>query len=84
MPFTLHPRKARKPRRGRRGHPAIPAGTELWLITLPGGGYFHFAYIHHDTAKGVAARLKAENERGRFYADFNRKLDPETCVHAFT
>jgi len=79
VPFSVHEHIAERAHHARRGHPAIPAGTKLFLIALPGGGWFSYSYVFEDAARAVADKLDRDRSLD---PNFNRRADPEHCLHS--
>lgn len=69
----------RKP--ARRGHPALEAGSLLWLIEYSNNPprYYHYGYVLKTTAAKVMSRLTGtQNE-----LDWNSFNDPEQVLQAW-
>jgi hypothetical protein len=63
----------------RRGHPALEAGTILWLIEYPNGRLFTYGYV----LKVSAAKVKASLTGTQQEIDFNSVSDPEAVMQSW-
>lgn len=75
--IVAHRTMSRKP--ARRGHPALEAGSILYLIQYPDGRFFHYGYVLQSAANKVKTNLTGdEQERA-----FNSTSDPERVVQSW-
>lgn len=75
--YTLRQFKAARDHHAKRGQPAIPAGTQLYAIRLPRGGFFTWSYINRGYAERIADRLRFDRN---FAIDFNRVAKVEYTI----
>lgn len=70
-------------RHARRGHPAIKAGTTLYILQhVKSRKYFVWAYLDKDMAEMIAKKIPQTWRETDL--DFNFKSNPEHCVHTYT
>jgi hypothetical protein len=72
--------KQRKP--ARRGHPALEAGSLLWLIEYPTNPprYFTYGYVLKISAAKVKDRLTGDSTE----IEFNSTTDPERVMQTWS
>jgi hypothetical protein len=76
--IVQHRTQRRKP--ARRGHPALEAGSLLWLIQYPNGRFYTYGYV----LKVSAAKVKDRLEGTQREIEFNSVADPELVLQAWT
>ena len=75
---VCHRTTQRRP--ARRGHPALEAGSLLYLIQYPDGSFFRNGYVPQSSAKKVMANLTGDDQERAF----NSTRDPEHVLQTWT